>query len=315
MENPTSDEKVLAALAHVSVLFAFFGPVVPTMVWVFQRDKSKYVRFHALQAMGYQAFAFWGWMVGIFFAVFGSILLSIGIGALMNIDMDSDTSAFPFLVQAIMIFSIFSLWGIFFLGGILGAVFCMINRDFRYPIIGSWLGKKLFDEQITDAGFEKWEDDWVSGVCHSTAFLQIWGVITPLIVWFSQKGRSAKLRFQALQAFIYQFIAAITNILVSVFGGLLYFIFIFGILVFGGASKGSGNTEHIPPVLGILFFIFLGGLMLFWLVSMVAVPLYYLLAVVASVRTIRGHDFKYPILGKIIAHRIDIANQKVIPAL
>ncbi len=47
MENPTSEEKVLAALAHGSVLFAWFGPIAPTILWVTQRNKSKYVRFHA----------------------------------------------------------------------------------------------------------------------------------------------------------------------------------------------------------------------------------------------------------------------------
>lgn len=29
MEKPTSDEKILAALAHASVIFAFFGPLAP----------------------------------------------------------------------------------------------------------------------------------------------------------------------------------------------------------------------------------------------------------------------------------------------
>jgi len=210
---------------------------------------------------------------------------------------------------------IFGLWGIFFLAGIIGAIFCMINRDFSYPFIGRWLKGKLFGAQITEVEMEEREDNWVSGVCHATAILQIWGVITPFIVWFSQKGRSAKLRLQALQAFFYQLIAAVTYIMVSVFGGLLYFIGIFGMLVFGVASNGSGNDAHVPPVFGILIFLFFGGMMLFFLIFMIAVPLYYLLAAVASVRTIRGHDFKYPILGKIIARRINTSSQKVTPAL
>ena len=77
MENPTSDEKVMAAIAHASVIFAFFGPVVPSLIWAYQRNKSKYVRFHALQAMGYQALTFWAWFIGILFVIFGSFLISI----------------------------------------------------------------------------------------------------------------------------------------------------------------------------------------------------------------------------------------------
>ena len=54
----SSDEKILAALAHGSVFLMFLGPVVPVILWVTQRKKSNYVSFHALQAMGYQAFYF-----------------------------------------------------------------------------------------------------------------------------------------------------------------------------------------------------------------------------------------------------------------
>jgi uncharacterized Tic20 family protein len=307
-ENPTSDEKVLAALAHATVLFSFFGPVGPTLIWNSQRNKSKYVRFHALQAMGYQAFAFWAWIFGIFFVVFGGILLSVIFASFINIDR-SEMSAFPFILQPIIILSIFGLWGIFFLIGIIGAVFCMIDRDFRYPVIGKWLKKKLLDNQNIDADSEEWEDRWVAGVCHSTAILQYFGIITPLIVWFTQKERSAKVRFQALQAIFYQLTATIASILVSVLGGLLYFLFIFGMLAIGITSRGAANNTHIPPLFGILIIMFFGGLMLFWAISMIAIPLYYLLAAIASIRTIRGHEFMYPFLGKIIARKINAPKQ------
>ena len=57
--EPTSDEKITAALVHASVLLLFLGPIVPVLIWTSQRRKSKYVSFHALQAMGYQALIFW----------------------------------------------------------------------------------------------------------------------------------------------------------------------------------------------------------------------------------------------------------------
>ena len=222
MESQTSDEKVLAELAHASVLFAFFGPVVPTLIWVYQRNKSRYVRFHALQAMGYQAMAFWAFFVGIFIAIFGGIIISIIIASISNID-PSDMSAFPFIVQPIIMLGIFGLWGIFFLIGIIGAIFCMIGRNFSYPLIGRWLKGKLFDGQTTEEEMEEWEDNWVSGVCHATAILQLWGVITPLIVWFTQKERSMKLRFQALQATIYQ----LTAFAAYIIGMVAYMAFFF----------------------------------------------------------------------------------------
>ena len=306
MENPTSDEKVLAALAHASVLFAFFGPVGPTLIWVFQRAKSKYVRFHALQAMGYQAMAFWAFFIGIFFAVFGGIIISIIIASISHFD-PSDMSAFPFIVQPIIMLSIFGLWSLFFLIGIIGAVFCMIGRNFSYPLIGHWLKGKLFGGQVTEEEMEELEDNWVSGVCHSTAILQLWGVITPLIVWFSQKERSMKLRFQALQATIYQLTAFAAYMIGTVAYMAFFFIMMFGVLAFSGPSA-SPNSK-LSPIAGIILIVFFSILMIFWLLMMVATPIYFILAAAASILTIRGKNFKYPILGGIISRRI--APQKV----
>jgi len=311
MEKPTSDEKVLAALAHASVLFAFFGPVGPTLIWVYQRNKSKYVRFHALQAMGYQSLAFWAFFLGIFIAIFGGIIISIIIASISNFGK-SDMSTFPFILQPIIMLGIFGLWGLFFLVGVIGAVFCMINRDFNYPLIGHWLKKKLFGGQITETEMEEWEDNWVSGICHSTAILQLWGIITPLIVWFSQKERSVKLRFQALQAIIYQLSAFVAYMVGMAAYMAFFFIMFAGVAVFGTTAPSTSTHTDLPPAVGIIFLIFLGIFMIFWLLFMLATPIYYLLAAVASIFTIRGKNFKYPILGGIITKRMNMPKKEVI---
>jgi uncharacterized Tic20 family protein len=306
MEKPTSDEKVLAALAHVSVLLSFFGPFGSTLIWVFQRDKSKYVRYHALQAMGFQVFAFWGWMIGIFAALFASILISIGAMALLDIDPDAPT--FPLLIQFVIMFAMFGMWGLYFLVGIVGAVFCLMGRDFHYPIIGSWLRRKLVDGQPSDAVFEEWEDGWVSGVCHATAILQLWGIVTPLIVWFSQKERSLKLRFQALQAAIYQVIALAVYMASMVAYMVAFFLMMFSTLALAGTSTSPDG--ELSPAAGIIFLVLFAILMFVWLVMTASTPVYLLLAAVAGIRTTRGHDFKYPILGGIIARRMSFSTQK-----
>lgn len=43
--EPTSDEKTMAGLSH------FFGWLVALIIYITQREKSKFVRFHALQAI------------------------------------------------------------------------------------------------------------------------------------------------------------------------------------------------------------------------------------------------------------------------
>jgi uncharacterized Tic20 family protein len=314
MEKPISDEKVLAALAHASVLFAFFGPVGPTLIWVFQRNKSKYVRFHALQAMGYQALAFWLWFIGIFVVIFGGILVTALVSGFLMENTSSDASFIPFILQPVIFVGMFGLWGLFFIVGIIGAIFCIIDRDFNYPLIGRWLKGKLFGDQITEVETEVWEDNWVSGVCHSTAILQLWGIITPLIVWFSQKERSIKLRFQAMQAILYQLSAFILYMIGMTAYMAVFFMMFAGMAAFGLADPSASTNGELPPVIGIIFIIFLAVIMIFWLLMMIATPIYYILAAVASILTIRGRNFKYPILGGIIAKRMNLPKKEVIPA-
>jgi len=312
-EIPTSDEKVLAALAHASVIFAFFGPLGPTLIWVYQRNKSKYVRFHALQAMGYQALTFWVWFLGIFVVLFGVVVLTIVLDAVLMQNTTAGMPLTPFIIQPVVFLGLFGLWGLFFIVGIIGAVLCMIDREFNYPLIGRWLKGKLFGDQITEAEIEEWEDNWVGGVCHSTAILQLWGVITPLIVWFSQKERSMKLRFQALQAIIYQLTAFVVYLIGMVAYMAIFFIMIAGMAVLGLADPSTSTNGDLPPVAGIIFLIFFGIIMIFWSLIMIATPIYYILAAVASILTLRGKNFKYPILGGIIAKRMNGAKKQVVP--
>jgi uncharacterized Tic20 family protein len=295
----SSDEKIMAALVHGSVFLMFLGPIVPVIVWASQRQKSRYVSFHALQAMGYQALIFWLWIVVMILVVICSVLLIPLSGALMR---DAQDPVVPFLFQIPIMLGIFGVMGLTFITGIVGAVFCLVGRDFRYPFLGKWLEQYLSYDPETQID-ETQEDNWVSGVCHATAVLQLWGVITPLIVWFSQKERSAQLRFQSMQAFVYQMIAVIAYML----GMAAYFVFFFGMfstLILGAARGGDSQLEG-PPA--FLMAIFLGVMFLFWLFMMIVMPVYYLLAAWAGFRVIRGHHFRYPILGRLIERRMGAA--------
>lgn len=305
MENPTSDEKVLAAFAHASVVLSFFGPIAPTLIWASQRDKSKYVRYHALQAMGYQTFLLWGWIIVMFAVVFGGVILLALLAAFFAELNPASMSLAPFLIQPIIFLLIFGVWGLFFLGGFIGAFFCMTGRTFKYPLIGSWLSTRAFGDGIPEAEQADWEDSWVGGVCHATAIIQMWGVVTPLIVWFSQKGRSAKIHFQALQATIYQLLAMFAYFAGMFVYMLSFFLLFFSAMIFGPTA--DSNTQGVSTVFGIILMIFLGVMMLFWFGLMLAMPAYYLLAAVGSVLTLRGRNFKYPILGAVIFRRLNSA--------
>ena len=311
MENPTSDEKILAALSHAAVIFPMLGPVVPAGIWAFQRQKSKYVRFHAMQAMGYQTYGLWLWFVGMFLSIF---LLMIAVIPLeIALSDNPDTLAMsPLIIQPVFFLIILGSWGLFFLGGAIGAVFCLLNREFRYPIIGNWLKQKLFHDQVTDAEFEKWEENWISGVCHATVILRFWGIITPFMLWILEREHSVKIRFQALQAALYQLLYVVTAIASTAIGVVFYVLFII-VMAIGLNGTSPAANDEIPAWLGAVLIGVMVILILYAIATFIIMPVYYLMALIGSFRVASGHEFYYPILGDIIARRMKPMQVEVEP--
>jgi uncharacterized Tic20 family protein len=300
---PTSDEKIIAALAHGSIFFMFLGPVAPVLIWSFQRKKSKYVCFHALQAMGYQAFMFWFWIATVILIAMLTVCLAFPL-SISIMENSRNSIAVPFLIQFLIFLSIFGMLGLFLLTGMVGAISCLLGRDFRYPWIGKRLEKLLPYSVDSESPIdEAQEDHWVAGVCHATAILQIWGIATPLVVWFTQKERSARLRFQAMQAAVYQGIA----LFVYLAGMVLQMIAFFGMFVIFTLGTVGGRGEVQGPLGATILILFGILMMIFALGTTILMPIYYLLAALGIVRTIQGRPFRYPIIGRILAKRMQIS--------
>lgn len=307
MEQPTSEEKILAALAHASGIFWFLGPIGAVIIWVIQRNKSKYVRYHALQAMGYQVYSYWAWMVGMFIFTFIFIGISL-VFAILTVDLPTLPTKAMLVTEIIFFLFIFAMFGSIFLLQFIAAIFCILGRDFRYPVIGSWLQKRFLNEE-DEKEAEKWEDAWVGGVCHATAILQIWGMLMPVIAYLSQKDRSSSLKLQSLQAFLFQLIAtAVYTIGYSLF--FFVYILFFAVLAISGIP--SDPNQAVPPELGTTFVLIMVVFTLLWGASMILYPVYLILAGIASIRTLRGHEFRYPILGNMLIKRIKSRSNKAI---
>lgn len=90
MDQPSLEEKALAALAHASGVLFFLGPIGAVIIWTIQREKSKYVRYHALQALGFQTYSFRAWMIASFLFTLAFIVVSLVI-----IILTSDSSVMP----------------------------------------------------------------------------------------------------------------------------------------------------------------------------------------------------------------------------
>lgn len=72
-ETPTEDDKLWGLLAHLSpFVSAFIGPII---VLVLYQEKSKFVKYHAWQAIAWQAVL---WISGVLVTIISTITCGIG---------------------------------------------------------------------------------------------------------------------------------------------------------------------------------------------------------------------------------------------
>jgi len=142
----SQDEKVLAGLAHGSILLGAFtsgigGIVAALVIWLTQKDKSPYAASQALQALVYQvattlltfvAWCCWGvvWM-----AMFLPPLMS-------NPERYEVTPPAGLWIGMFLMVIPLAIWGLTLLYGLWGAVRCLGGHDFKYLIVGKWLSSQ-----------------------------------------------------------------------------------------------------------------------------------------------------------------------------
>ncbi len=135
---PSSDEKLMAALAHL------FGPMVAIIVWATQKDKSRFVKFQALQALSFDIVLI-SLMGIIFFCLFGVMFIGISgsvFGVLSNTSSpDAGLQFFilPFLFPFIVFSCIFPFSISILVLRIIAAMSILNGRNYQYPILGKWL--------------------------------------------------------------------------------------------------------------------------------------------------------------------------------
>jgi uncharacterized protein len=114
--NKVPDDNLMAALAHAGVLITV---IVALVIWLTQKEKSKYVEFQAKQALVYQL------VVGVVLLVLwviSFILMFIYIGFL--------------LMPIVMLLGLVAV-----IYGLYAAYQTYQGKDFRYVIIGDILAK------------------------------------------------------------------------------------------------------------------------------------------------------------------------------
>lgn len=294
---PTSDERLWAALAHGSALLSFFGPIAPALIWVFQRRKSPYVAFHALQAMGYQMLTFWvGMAVYLLFVIVMMFIMFPVISALAQSD---NPLAGIFAFEGSFFLFMFGFMGLYFLVGIIGALMSLMGRDFKVPFLGTRLARYLGrGEDPFSPLDESKAEQWAAGVCHGSAILILWGMFTPLVVWLAEKDKSSRLRFQSMQAFVYQLLATVAYFVLMFLYMFVFFGF-FAAMIFLSPQVSQETSFIFIIVLLVMLLVFF----LFMLVFALAVPTYHLFAMIAGIQVVRGKDYRYPLFGNFLARR------------
>ena len=136
--SPTSDEKLMGALAHL------FGPLAAIIVWAIQKDKSRFAKFQALQALAFDLFVSIG-MGLLFFCVFGVGFLIMSGVMLNSINSPSSSDGLTpfFLMPMIFPFMTFGcilpLSFVLILVRLAASISILNGRNYHYPIIGKWL--------------------------------------------------------------------------------------------------------------------------------------------------------------------------------
>lgn len=142
--SPTSDERVLAALAH---FLGFTGAVI---IWLLQKDKSRFVRFQAVQSLAFHLtfttvmVVLFVCLLGVMFVgVFGTIIAAASLSS--SPENASPFLFFPFLFTPLTVTCIFPFMLLMFIAQIVAAVSVLGGNNFRYPFLGAQVEKFLTD--------------------------------------------------------------------------------------------------------------------------------------------------------------------------
>ncbi len=144
--SPTSDENLLAAISH------FFGLLAAFIVWVTQKDKSRFVRFQSIQAMAFDVsvsimmFVFAGLLMAFVF-----IVLAVGVGDVAIFGSQANPTvepvrtveallvAVPFLFPCILI----PIALVFFVFRLIATIQTFQGKDYHYPWLGALVERSM----------------------------------------------------------------------------------------------------------------------------------------------------------------------------
>ena len=142
--KPTSDERMMGALAH------FFGLIGALIIWIIQKDKSRFVRFQATQALAFDFSV--TLLTGILFICFFGMMF-VGMFGTMFATLNSSTSpesfsrfmVFPFMFPSLMFTCIFPFSFALLIVRVVATISVLSGNNFHYPLLGAKVETFLAD--------------------------------------------------------------------------------------------------------------------------------------------------------------------------
>jgi uncharacterized Tic20 family protein len=292
--TPTPEDRVWAVISHLSSLAFGMGIVLPIIGWYDQRRKSNYASFQSLQALGYQSLGFTIWVLSyLVIIIIGAIFLLITLGSGGGSSMNEVPPA-GMIIFFVIVFGFFALY---FVLPIIAAVACALGRDFRYPFMGDRLASYLDYHPTQNSEEKRWLNEdhefrWVAATGHFSILIVIWGMLAPLTTWALFGKRDDFLKFQSIQTLVYQ--AAAT---VLFFGGVI--LYSVGLLLLVAATGAIGSSDFNSS-LGIAGTVILIVILLTSVIVLLLVPFLHILGQWAGYRVLKGYDYRYPLIGKLV---------------
>jgi uncharacterized Tic20 family protein len=143
--QPTEDERVLAALSHASIvanIVNLAGMIATALIWTMQRERSRFVRAHALQSLIYQGAVL---LISVF------MLLAWGLCVVLSLlpvflkpelyQVSSPPRSFWLALFGLSLPIGFGILATIY--GLYGAYQVYRGRPFRYPIVGRLVRREL----------------------------------------------------------------------------------------------------------------------------------------------------------------------------
>jgi uncharacterized Tic20 family protein len=139
---PTNDEKMLALFSHLSIFIG--GIILPIIFWAINKDKSRFVRFHSLQAVFFHI----AYIALIIAVVIIMVIIGIGMGIISAGTFAAGKNGGVFIFIAVFAFyAVFFLTLFVFIGyGIYVGIKSYKGELAKYPVIGKIIYEKVYGD-------------------------------------------------------------------------------------------------------------------------------------------------------------------------